>query len=435
MIIVALFLINILFVPIVISEEFDPITIYPNQDSFISEKNRNTNYGSINYTKINSKYGITNNTYWENYGLIRFDLSSIPSGMYVISAKLYLYYYGFIDNDPAGRILTVYRIGENWDETTVNWNYRPINAGKITASSTIPDDYEYMIWNLTVDVQDYINNNWDNHGWKICDENSWGGVNIPTSLFYSKNNNEKKPYLVVKYQTEKPNNLPISDPGGPYNGYINEPVKFDVSNSSDSDGIITGYRWDFDNDSNWDTNWTTSNITYHTYNKTSNNTVVLQVIDNKSSKTQNSTWVNVTVRPNEKPDTDFSFNPYYPNDGEEINFTDRSTDSDGSVSSWLWDFGDGNTSTSQNPKHTYSNTGNYTVKLSVIDNDGGMDNESKNIQVIDYLRGDINQNGTVDLDDLIILLNYIFDSGEKPSPVYYADINGDGEINYKDLFV
>ena len=43
-----------------------------------------------------------------------------------------------------------------------------------------------------------------------------------------------------------------------------------------------------------------------------------------------------------------------------VQFTDTST---GSPTSWLWTFGDGNTSTAQNPQHTYSSAGTYTVTL------------------------------------------------------------------------
>lgn len=45
-----------------------------------------------------------------------------------------------------------------------------------------------------------------------------------------------------------------------------------------------------------------------------------------------------------------------------IEFTDKST---GDIDSWLWDFGDGNTSTEQNPSHTYNDAGTYTVTLTV----------------------------------------------------------------------
>jgi PKD repeat protein len=48
--------------------------------------------------------------------------------------------------------------------------------------------------------------------------------------------------------------------------------------------------------------------------------------------------------------------------GEKISFTSTSEDAE----SYLWDFGDGGTSTDQNPVHTYANEGNYTVKLTAF---------------------------------------------------------------------
>ena len=43
----------------------------------------------------------------------------------------------------------------------------------------------------------------------------------------------------------------------------------------------------------------------------------------------------------------------------DVSFTDLTP----GATFWLWDFGDGNTSTQQNPAHQYSSFGNYTVKL------------------------------------------------------------------------
>lgn len=59
-------------------------------------------------------------------------------------------------------------------------------------------------------------------------------------------------------------------------------------------------------------------------------------------------------------------------------FTDESTDTDGTIVSWVWDFGDGNTSTDQNPVHTYDANGTYDVSLEVTDDQGetGMTNQS-----------------------------------------------------------
>jgi len=56
-----------------------------------------------------------------------------------------------------------------------------------------------------------------------------------------------------------------------------------------------------------------------------------------------------------------------------VQFTDQST---GEITSWYWEFGDGETSTEQNPIHTYNSTGYFTVSLTVT-GPGGSDTETK----------------------------------------------------------
>lgn len=53
-----------------------------------------------------------------------------------------------------------------------------------------------------------------------------------------------------------------------------------------------------------------------------------------------------------------------------IDFTDRSSTATGTITNWAWDFGDGTTSTQQNPSHTYNNAGFYTVLLTVTNSSG-----------------------------------------------------------------
>jgi predicted extracellular nuclease/PKD repeat protein len=64
-----------------------------------------------------------------------------------------------------------------------------------------------------------------------------------------------------------------------------------------------------------------------------------------------------------------------------VDFSDSSIDSDGSVVSWAWSFRDGNSSTDQNPNHTYGGAGIYSVELTVSDDDGDSNNIIKSVTV------------------------------------------------------
>src|SRR5690242_17815510 len=67
--------------------------------------------------------------------------------------------------------------------------------------------------------------------------------------------------------------------------------------------------------------------------------------------------------------------------GLTANFTDTSTDSDGTITSRSWTFGDGGTSTATNPSHTYAANGTYTVTLTVTDNGGSQNSHSAPVTV------------------------------------------------------
>ncbi|GGD74282.1 hypothetical protein GCM10011412_09920 [Maribacter cobaltidurans] len=78
------------------------------------------------------------------------------------------------------------------------------------------------------------------------------------------------------------------------------------------------------------------------------------------------------------PTSDFT---YTANDLEVTFDSSGSSDSDGTIDSYNWDFGDGNTSTVSNPIHNYAAPGTYTVILTVTDNDGLTDDRSQDITV------------------------------------------------------
>ncbi len=80
---------------------------------------------------------------------------------------------------------------------------------------------------------------------------------------------------------------------------------------------------------------------------------------------------------NEPPVAAFTYSTY----SQTAYFTDQSSDSDGQIVSWHWDFGDGSTSTQQNPSHTYSAGGIYNVALTVTDNDGAQNTALDHVNI------------------------------------------------------
>ncbi|MFW9876443.1 MAG: PKD domain-containing protein [Candidatus Thorarchaeota archaeon] len=82
------------------------------------------------------------------------------------------------------------------------------------------------------------------------------------------------------------------------------------------------------------------------------------------------------VRGNQFPVADFTVNTTSILEGESIGFTFTGYEGD-PPATFFWDFGDGITSTSQNPTHQYATVGPYTVSLNIRDANGDSDNEIK----------------------------------------------------------
>ena len=134
-----------------------------------------------------------------------------------------------------------------------------------------------------------------------------------------------------------------------------------TSTSSDPDGTIASYSWNFG-----DGGTSTAQNPSHTYGATGSYSVTLQVTDNQGAQSPITTkTVNVTA-PNQAPTANFTFSC----SALTCNFTSTSSDPDGTISAYSWNFGDGATSTAQNPSRTYAAGGSYNVTLRVTDNQG-----------------------------------------------------------------
>jgi len=144
-----------------------------------------------------------------------------------------------------------------------------------------------------------------------------------------------------------------------------------TSTSSDPDGTISSYNWNFGDGQN-------SNLQNpsHLYAAAGSYTVTLTVTDNANAT--NSVQHGVTVsQANQSPTAAFTSSCT----NLTCNFTNQSSDPDGTIASSSWTFGDGQTSTASNPSHIYGAAGSYTVTLTVTDDRGGTNSVQHGVTV------------------------------------------------------
>ncbi len=138
-------------------------------------------------------------------------------------------------------------------------------------------------------------------------------------------------------------------------------VAFDGTGSTDPDGTIASYAWTFGDGAS-----STSATPTHAYAGSGTYTVKLTVTDNDGATDTATKSVSVTA-PNQPPTAAFTATPA----NLSVAFDGSgSSDPDGTIASYAWDFGDGASASIAKPNHAYANPGTYSVKLTVTD-DGG----------------------------------------------------------------
>jgi len=149
-----------------------------------------------------------------------------------------------------------------------------------------------------------------------------------------------------------------------------------TGSGTDTDGIVTSYSWDFG-----DGVQSSSQNPSHTYINKGIYNITLTVTDDDGATGSDSVTITVNEPPNQPPTASATANPTTIEVGQSVQFTGGGTDSDGTIASYSWNFGDGATSTAQNPAHTYINSGNYNITLTVTDDDGATGSDSVTITV------------------------------------------------------
>jgi len=144
-------------------------------------------------------------------------------------------------------------------------------------------------------------------------------------------------------------------------------IVFDASASSDADGEIVEYAWDWGSDGSYE--FATSDpVAEYSFASAGSHRVTLRVTDDVGA--MDTVSRTITIQEDQPPSAAFGFTPLSPSIMDTAQFTDSSTDEDGQITTWHWDFGDGSTSTERHPVHQYATKGTFAVSLTVTDDDG-----------------------------------------------------------------
>ena len=166
------------------------VVLNATQDAYISESNPDAvlNHSWIAVGRLSSDT--------ELYGLIQFDLSSIPSGSSIISATLELHH----DDDIEGTIeLVIREIGVNWSENSVTWNNSP---GSYTFPFSIESIHQnpnsYWI-DVKDHVEDWVSGERPNYGFFF----DFNPVDPGNAVYFGSSENSNtsiRPHLIIDYQ-------------------------------------------------------------------------------------------------------------------------------------------------------------------------------------------------------------------------------------------
>jgi len=208
-----------------------------------------------------------------------------------------------------------------------------------------------------------------------------------------------------------------------------DPVSFDARSSSDPDGEVVRFLWDFDGDGTIDE--TTEEPSIERVlgrHGTLSPTLIVEDADGDRS-----TPFCVMIQVNAAPVAQFAASTFAPRETEEVEFVDASFDPDGTARAWHWDFGDGETSTQTSPEHAFQTSGSHTVTLIVIDDQGASAAATATLTVANLPPTASIATGCGDAETGVA---FAFDASGSvdPSPngsiVSYAwDVDGDGSFD------
>ena len=150
----------------------------------------------------------------------------------------------------------------------------------------------------------------------------------------------------------------------PTNGLVPLDVAFSSEGSMDDNGIVS-YFWDFG-----DGNSSDEQNPSHTYTESGSFTAVLTVTDEEGLLDTDSVTINVETPQNQAPEAIAEATVTTGNAPLEVGFSSKKSADDKGIVSYLWDFGNGDTSTEENPMYTFTEAGTFEVTLEIFDEEG-----------------------------------------------------------------
>ncbi|MGD0978683.1 MAG: PKD domain-containing protein [Candidatus Bathyarchaeia archaeon] len=162
--------------------------------------------------------------------------------------------------------------------------------------------------------------------------------------------------------------------------YTDETVTFNATSSYDPDGLILSYFWDFGDGTN-----ATGMVASHAYVHDGVYTVSLTVTDDDNNTDSTTSTESILSRgtADQAPIAIFTVSAQNAYTGDSVVFNaSGSYDPDGTITSYFWEFGDQTNATGVDVSHQYSQSGNYTVTLTVKDDDESSNATSLNETII-----------------------------------------------------
>ena len=355
------------------------------------------------------KHGVTKDTYInvnsENYSsssllrvytwpgsqppnsvIMKWNLDFIPQGSEIKSAQLKLYM-AEMEGDggddslyvSAHRIINVRPVIEactgmtydgqhQWTQNSVRNDGVPMAQADIDAAEdtrTVNKSRQFISWTVTKMVQHWSDNPAENFGILL---NPGMEASSDTNRYFASSEYEdetKRPELLITFVTEAPINLPPNAEitASALEGQAPVTINFSGSSSSDSDGSISSYHWTISNGAEHDgPDWS------YEFTEPGTFEVALRVTDDKGGTATDR--VTVLVSQNAAPAADIQADTLSGKAPLTVSFdASGSSDPDGQITSWSWNFGDGGSSKGVLVSHEFS-AGTYEVVLTVTDNNG-----------------------------------------------------------------